>query len=259
MARPFPAATVPITTDVDLDAVSTLSVDLSRATRRLFAAGGVEETLGLVLALATLTVEGCDFAGILLLAGDTATIPARTDPVAEHLDTFQLRHDEGPSMDAIAQHLIFSAPDFTDEVRWPRLAAEAATRNVRGLLAVPLLTDVVLGSLNLYAYYPQAFGVVDRARALLLGALAAESVASAQTHEDDERQTANLHEGLASRELIGQAQGILIERERITADQAFGILRRASQHLNLKLSAVAQSLVDTGETPDTGHRRAAKR
>ena len=55
-----------------------------------------------------------------------------------------------------------------------------------------------------------------------------------------------------TREMIGQAQGILMERERITADQAFDILRRASQHLSTKIRDVAQALVDTGESPQTG-------
>jgi AmiR/NasT family two-component response regulator len=57
---------------------------------------------------------------------------------------------------------------------------------------------------------------------------------------------------LASREIIGEALGILIERERITADQAFDILRRASKHLHIRLVEVAQNLIDTGEDPDTG-------
>jgi AmiR/NasT family two-component response regulator len=57
---------------------------------------------------------------------------------------------------------------------------------------------------------------------------------------------------LGTRELIGQAQGILMEREHITSQQAFDILRRASQHLNIKLREVAQDLVDTGERPSDG-------
>ncbi len=57
---------------------------------------------------------------------------------------------------------------------------------------------------------------------------------------------------MRTRELIGQAQGILMERERITADQAFDVLRRASQHMNTKLRAVAEHLVESGESPDTG-------
>ena len=72
----------------------------------------------------------------------------------------------------------------------------------------------------------------------------------------DHDQAEHLRQALASREVIGQAQGILIERERITADQAFDLLRRASQHLNVKLREVAQDVVDTGVAPpsDTGQR-----
>ncbi len=62
----------------------------------------------------------------------------------------------------------------------------------------------------------------------------------------------NLYDALGTRELFGQAQGILIEGERITGDQAFDVLRRASQHLNIKVREVARTLVDTGETPPTG-------
>ena len=72
---------------------------------------------------------------------------------------------------------------------------------------------------------------------------------------DAQARSDNLEQALLSREVIGQAQGILIERERITAEQAFDILRRASQHLNEKLRDIAQHLVDTGEDPDTGPRR----
>jgi hypothetical protein len=60
----------------------------------------------------------------------------------------------------------------------------------------------------------------------------------------------NLNAALVTREVIGQAQGILIERERITADQAFSVLRVASQHLNVKLREVARYVVETGEVPD---------
>ncbi len=71
-------------------------------------------------------------------------------------------------------------------------------------------------------------------------------------HDDNERRLDNLQAALATRLVIGQAQGILIERERITPDQAFDVLRRASQHLNIMLRDVAWALVDTGEQPQTG-------
>lgn len=106
-----------------------------------------------------------------------------------------------------------------------------------------------MGALNLYARYPQAFGVIDRAKGLMLAGLA---LSSAETHDAEDRRATNLQAALQSREVIGQAQGILMERERITPAQAFDILRRASQHLNIKLRDVAQALVDTGERPWTG-------
>jgi hypothetical protein len=236
----------------DDDPVSVLSADFSRIARILFAAGSVEDTLTEVLALAGSTVEGCDFAGILLLDGETATSPAYTNPVAADLNARQHRYDEGPGIDAITHKVSFYADDLTTDTRWPRFGADAPGRGVRSLLALPLLADSTVGALNLYAHYPQAFGVIDRARGLLFAALATLALSSAGTSEDEQRREANLHAALVTRAIIGQAQGILIERERITADQAFDVLRRASQHLNLKLRQVAQTLVDTGENPDTG-------
>jgi diguanylate cyclase (GGDEF)-like protein len=82
--------------------------------------------------------------------------------------------------------------------------------------------------------------------------LASFAVSAAQTHEIEDRRSANLHAGLVSREVIGQAQGILMEREHVTARQASGILQSASQYLNVKIRDVAQNLVATGEIPDTG-------
>jgi AmiR/NasT family two-component response regulator len=87
---------------------------------------------------------------------------------------------------------------------------------------------------------------------VILASLAALALSAAHLHEIEERRAENLHIALRSRELIGQAEGILMQCERITANEAFDILRRASQHLNLRLREVAQDLVDTGEGPDTG-------
>jgi hypothetical protein len=237
------------------DPVAELTADFSRTAGALFAAGTVDDTLARLLELAKATIEGCDYAGVILLNGDTMVTPAHTDPVVADLDALQHRYSQGPSLDAIAQNLTFYAADLAEESRWPLFGPAATDRGIRSMLGLPLFADGTMGALNLYAHYPQAFGVIDRARGLLLAGLAALAFTAARSHEADERREANLHEALATREVIGQAQGILIERERITADQAFDILRRASQHLNLKLRDIAQSLVDTGEDPDTGPSR----
>ncbi len=108
---------------------------------------------------------------------------------------------------------------------------------------------VTVSALNLYARMPAAFGATDRAEGLIFATLARIALDNAGERADDETRVANLHEALKTRELIGRAQGILIERERITGEQAFDVLRRASQYLNIKIREVAQNLVETGESP----------
>jgi AmiR/NasT family two-component response regulator len=103
----------------------------------------------------------------------------------------------------------------------------------------------------MYGRAPAAFGVADRANALLLASFAGLALSSAEAHAEDARRFETLQVALVSREIIGQAQGILMERERLTALEAFAILRRSSQHLNRKLNEVAQDLIDTGEQPRT--------
>jgi hypothetical protein len=234
------------------DPESVLTADFFQTARLLFSAGGTKGTLNQVVQLAVETIEGCDCAGIFVLVDGVVTTPVHTDPVVAEVDALQHHAGEGPCLDAISHGLVFYTGDLETDTRWPRFGPEANRRGMRSLLALPLLGDGTLGALNLYARYPDAFGVIDRARGLLLAAGAALAFSSAQSLEAEERHAANLRVALVTREMIGQAQGILMERERITADEAFDILRRASQHLNLKLREVAQTLIETGERPDTG-------
>jgi GAF domain-containing protein len=220
--------------------------------RALFSAGDVTDTLAQVLDLAVTTIEGCDFAGLFLIEGDVLTTSVHTDPIVDEVDALQHRTGEGPCLDAITQGAVIYADDLALDVRWPQLGPQATAAGIRSVLALPLIANSSLGALNLYARYPAAFGVVDRGKAAILASLAGLALSAAHVHEDEERRADDLHAALTTRETIGQAEGILMERERITADGAFDILRRASQHLKLKLREVAQKLVDTGEAPDTG-------
>ena len=141
--------------------------------------------------------------------------------------------------------------DLADDPRWARFGPAAVEVGIRSVLAYRL-SDRPISALNLYARMPAAFVATDRAKGLSFATLAGLALGAAEERAVDERRFANLHEALRTRELIGQALGILIERERITADQAFEVLRRACQHLNIKLRDVARNLVETGETPG-GH------
>jgi hypothetical protein len=234
------------------DAAVEITARFAETAQALFSAGSVADTLQQVVDLAVEIIEGCDFAGIFLLEGDVVTTPVHTDHVVIEVDALQHRTGEGPCLDVITNGGALYADDLAGDARWPRFGPHATAAGVRTVLALTLPGNGTHGALNLYARYPQAFGVIDRAKGHLLSALAGLALSSAAAHDDNERRLDNLQTALATRVLIGQAQGILIERERITPDQAFDILRRASQHLNIKLRDVAQALVDTGEQPQTG-------
>jgi GAF domain-containing protein len=237
------------------DSAIASAVAFTEVARSLFLAGSVEDILARAVDLSVITIEACEFAGAFLTEGDKVTGRMCTDPIVAEIDALQLGTGEGPCLDAIAHQLTCYAGELGTDPRWPKFGPVAAGKGMRSLLALPMVTDGTLGALNLYARYPQAFGVIDRARGLLLASMAAFACSAARSHEDEERRAENLHAALVTRELIGQAQGILIEREKITADQAFHVLRQASQHLNVKLREVARDLVDTGERPDTGSPR----
>jgi hypothetical protein len=231
---------------------SELITNFTRMGQGLSLAGEVELMLQAVVDLAVATIEGCDFAGLSVLKMGRVTTTVHTAAVVAELDALQLSAHQGPCLDCMAQGTAFYAEDLAGDPRWPDFGPEAAAAGVRSLLALSLSGDGTVGALNLYARYPLAFGAVDRARGLVLAGLAGLALSVAQAHEEEVRRAENLRQALVTRELIGQAQGILMERERITAEQAFDILRRASQHLNTKLRGVAQDLVETGERPQTG-------
>jgi GAF domain-containing protein len=237
---------------IDRDSLAELTRTVSETAQILFTAGNVTDTLAVVVKLALDTIEGCDFAGLFLMEGDVVMTPAHSDPIVVDIDAIQDETGEGPCLDAINHRLIFYADDLESDLRWRQFAPRATIAGIRSVLALPLTSSAQLGALNLYAHYPAAFGVFDRARAAILASLASLALSVAQSHEDDERRAENFHAALSTRETIGEALGILMERERISADQAFAILRSASQHLNIKLREVAQQLVDTGEDPVTG-------
>jgi hypothetical protein len=238
----------------EAEATAELTDYFADTVRTLFAAGSVRDTLDQLVQLAVSTIEGCDVAGIFLFRDGALTTPVLSDPTAAELDALQQAAGEGPCLSAVTEGIAHSAVDLATDERWSTFGPQAVALGIRSVLALPLPVDNVPASLNLYARYPEAFGVIDRGRGLLLAAMAGLAVTSAQGHEDDERREANLHAALATREVIGQAQGILMEREHIGPSAAFDVLRRASQHLNIKLRDVASNLIETGERPDTGGR-----
>lgn len=225
-----------------------LESDLAQVAVALFAPGTVDGTLQEIVELAELAVDGCEAAGVLLSDSGTLTTAAASSPLVVEIDQMQIDAGEGPCLDAATQGTTVYAHDLIDDARWPTFAAAATAAGIRTVLAYPLSVERH-SALNLYARLPAAFGATARAQGLLFATLARLAMDSARERAAEADKAHNLTEALRTRELIGQAQGILIERDRITADQAFDVLRRASQNLNIKLREVAETLVETGETP----------
>jgi GAF domain-containing protein len=221
-----------------------LARTLAGVARDLTRVGTVQETLQRIVDLALQTIPDADCAGVMLLEDSHVTAPAATDLRVSELDALQARLWEGPGMDAMREQASAYSEDLAHEPGWPRFAPKAAERGMRSLLAIRLHPDDdVLGALNLYSRRPAAFDEADREVASLFAVHAAVALEAAERHADDVTRALHLQEALESRDLIGQAKGILMERQHIDADQAFDILRRASQRSNLKLRDVAALIV----------------
>lgn len=222
-----------------------LAQTFSDVARALADKGDVHQTLGRIVHLAVATLDSCDYAGISFVEGRKITSPASSDEIPRVVDKIQTEVGEGPCLDAIREHEVFQTGDLASEERWPRFAARAhAETGIQSILAVRLFVEEdTLGALNLYATSLDAFDDTDVALASVFAAHAAVAV-SAATREQ------NLEKKAATRDLIGRAKGILMAREHVTDDQAFDMLRRASQRLNVKLTTVAQTIASDDGPPE---------
>lgn len=203
----------------------------------------VEETVERVLEF-TLKAIGCDYAGVIFVHGKhNIETAAATDPIVAKLDAMQMELGEGPDVSVIADRLSVIVSDTRSESRWPAWAARVADAGIRSLLSIRMYTDEeTIGTLNAYSRHSDAFDVDDQAVAHVLARHAAVALGNARKIE-------NLWLAVDARKRIGQAQGILMERFDLTADQAFAVLLRYSQDNNVKLRVVADRLVETRELP----------
>ncbi|HEU4946382.1 MAG TPA: GAF and ANTAR domain-containing protein [Kribbella sp.] len=220
----------------------------ARLAQDLHAEGSVEETVEAVVQFA-LGAVGCDHANVVLRHhGDRLEVVAATDSVTRQGVLMQLALGEGPCLTAIRHQVTVSVADTACDPRWPDWARQMAGLGLRSVLSIPLTAGrTIHGALNLVADRPYAFDAEDEAVADILARHASVAVASA-------REEASLWRAVDARKLIGQAQGILMERFGIDADQAFAILRRYSQDNNRKLRDVAAELVGNRRLPERRRR-----
>ena len=215
--------------------------------------GDNQAALHRLVELAVKHVDGCAWASITTVRGGQGYSVAVSDQVAQQVDELQYQFGEGPCMAAAENSSDYLLFDIEDEQRWPQFTAAAVQTPVRSVLAFQLAASRA-AALNLYADHPGAFSVDAIDTATILAAQASSLIAL----NEAEDQAMNLEAALESSRAIGVALGVLMSARKVTQDQAFTMLRVASQNLHRKLRAVAAEVVETGTLPDLPVPRAAK-
>lgn len=220
------------------------------AARDLRSTQGLDHTLELVVKGAVASVPGAEEAGITLVdrRGNVSS-ESPTSPVVADLDGMQAELHEGPCIDSAfdaEQVTVVDLDTVEHRERWPRFAPAATRRGVSSMMAVELFREPgTTGALNMYAADPGAFDRDSREVGALFASHAAIALFGAQRAE-------NLTARAASRDLIGQAKGVLMARHQVDDHEAFQMLVRASNDRRTKLTDLAREITDAarhGHTP----------
>jgi GAF domain-containing protein len=224
---------------------------LATLSRLLLTEEDLDHALSRVAELAVGTVVACDCCGVSLSGDRGVGTRVATSQIARQVDEEQYAADEGPCLTAVRTgepvnlQLISATRD-----QWPAFARAAAAVGVTSSYSVPMTVDhQTVGALNLYSR-TGPFQEADRGIAGQLARQAAVTLANVRAYAVSQELVSQLDEALRSRDVIGQAKGILMERHKINADEAFQVLVRASQRGHLKLREVAQRVAETGAEPD---------
>ncbi|WP_432572804.1 ANTAR domain-containing protein [Kineococcus sp. SYSU DK005] len=225
--------------------------DLSELHRALAAVltadRALDEVLDEIVGLARKALPGAESVSITLLRGDKAFTAAHDGQMALDADEMQYERGYGPCMDAGRAGQAFIVEDMATDERWPDYSRRAAEAGVGSSMSLPLpVQGRSLGGLNCYSSRPGAFGEEEVALGREVATWVAIAVANADAHARSAEDAENMRRAMVSRAVIEQAKGVLVERHKITPEQAFTLLTRSSQHTNVKLREVAEELVTTG-------------
>jgi GAF domain-containing protein len=213
---------------------------IAAAARALYEGQTLDATLQRIVEVARDSVPGFDQVGISTVdKKGNVTTRATTGDLVRILDSVQYDLGEGPCVDTLRETEVVVAPHIAQDSRWPRYAPVAVEHGVQAQLALRLYLDQegTLGGINLYSTTTSEVDPQAQPIAELFATHAALALGNAREKE-------TLNEALMTRQVIGQAIGILMERYSISSDRAFQFLVRASSVGNLKLREVAQELVN---------------
>jgi GAF domain-containing protein len=225
-----------------------LGSQFAQLTRSLLNATTVAEVLRNVVEATRRIVPGADLISITLRGPDGSFhTPIETGPIAADLDQVQYKTGEGPCVQAarLSGPGYARSDDLAIEPAWPTFGPAAASHGFRAVLATTLPAAQpphLSGALNIYSHRRHAFDDHARDLAVLLATHASLALATTHAFTIAELQQAQLQKAIDSRDVIGQAKGILMQRRGCTAEEAFDLLRHTSQDLNVKLAHLAHIL-----------------
>jgi ANTAR domain len=235
-------------TSPSLRAVAEMFADLGRQLSAATNSTDSDAALEQLTALAVRAVANADAASIsraVQRAPRGFETIAATSELPMRVDGIQYEEGHGPCVDAVVQNTVFCTGDLRSDPRWPEFGRRAAVETgVLSMLSYRLFLedDDLLASLNVYSTMSDAFDEHAEAVGTLVATLGALEVNNARRRD----KIHNLQKALASNRDIGVAMGVLMARHKITREQAFDLLRVASQHTHRKLSDIAAEVADTG-------------
>jgi transcriptional regulator with GAF, ATPase, and Fis domain len=196
---------------------------------------------------ATLVVNGCDHASLLVRRDGRYVTVGASDRVAQQVDDLERVAGDGPCVDAIEEETPQIETDLTTPNEWPQLAARmVAETPVRGAMGFRILVDKrKTGALNLFSDKAGVFDTESAGQAIVLASFASVAINAVASGED----VSTLRRGLLSNREIGKAVGMLMMLHGVNEHDAFDILRRYSQDLNIKLADVARTVIENRGKP----------
>ncbi|MBU8814456.1 GAF and ANTAR domain-containing protein [Mycolicibacterium goodii] len=217
-----------------------LAVRMADLARAVASPRSLQDVLAGVTAAAKELIPGVDTAGVLLIGpGNTFESLAGLNELPHELDELQMRFDEGPCRQAALADVVVRTDDFRVEQRWPRYSPGSVELGVLSGLSFKLYTaDRTAGALNLFSYSAHAWDEDAVTTGMVLAAHAASAIVAS-------RQEEQLKTALLSRDRIGQAKGIIMERFKVDDVQAFEIMRQLSQHNNTRLVDIATQIIES--------------
>jgi GAF domain-containing protein len=230
-----------------MDDVSTddeLTFVFARLGSLLLSEETLQTALGLITLLAHQTVYAATGAGVTLIDAKSRTSAAATGEDVRWADARQYELDEGPCLDAWRAQEVVVMHDIATESRWPQWTAAVSEMSLRSCVSSPLSArGQVLGAIKVYSDVSGAFDEHAEHLVSLFAAQAAILVANKQALDGALAMTESLRDALRSRDVIGQAKGVVMAQQHVDEEEAFAILVQASQRSNVKVREISRRIV----------------